>query len=82
MDNRSKAFKMLADLSDVKLTYIMHILQDVSKSTDQEVKDKLDAVHAFDRLSEYFQTLPKPWEDEEELYAEMSEERRKKRAMV
>lgn len=82
MDNKREAIEMINNLSDIKMTYIMHILRNVSESSDQEVKSRMHSVQAFEELTGLIQTLPNPWESEEELFAELSEDRRKKRAMV
>ena len=82
MDNKREAIEMINNLSDIKMTYIMHILRNVSKSSDQEVKSRMHSVQKFEELTGLIHTLPNPWESEEELFAEMSEDRRKKRAMI
>ena len=82
MDSRTEAISMMDGLSEVKLSYILQVIKRVRSSSDQDVKKKMNSVQAFSELSDYMQTLPNPWESEEELFAEMTSDRRKKRALV
>lgn len=82
MDNRTEAISMMDGLSEIKLSYVLQVLKRIRSSSDQDVKRKMNSVQAFSELSDYMQSLPNPWENEEELFAEMTADRRKKRALV
>ena len=82
MEAKNDAMRIINGLSEIKYSYVMYILQEVSDHSDQEVEDRMNRRRAFDKLTEYIQRLPNPWKDEEELFMEMTEGRRKKRAAL
>ena len=82
MDKRTEAIDIIENLSEIKLSYILQVIKRVRSMSDQEVKRKMYSVDVFSELSDYMQSLPNLWENEEELFAEMMADRREKRAMV
>ena len=80
MDKRTEAIDIIEGLSEIKLSYIRQVIERVRGLSDQEVKRKMHSVYAFSELSDYMQSLPNPWENAEELFTEMMDDRRKKKA--